>query len=126
MENTGERWRKPVNQAVRDFASSAAGLDDETLRTFFNTMLREIGEALSVDCCALVDVPEPQSTIASAYAWCQTLEAGRDCAFQSESFARLVQQLALSREPLWVTSSPSDDDDDAMADVKRALRDARL
>ncbi|HUK33418.1 MAG TPA: hypothetical protein VLV86_05885, partial [Vicinamibacterales bacterium] len=52
---TSDTWRRDINQAVRDFASSGANTDD-TVRMFLTTMLREVGEALAVDCSAIVEV----------------------------------------------------------------------
>jgi len=126
MDSSQDKWRTEINLAARDFASAAASLEDEELRAFFNTMLREIGESLRLDCCALVDAGEQESTIGSGYAWCSTSEPFRECPFQSAAFARLLNGLELARQPMVIDTAAADVDDGAMASVKASLRGAGL
>src|SRR5689334_21424117 len=126
MDTSHDRWRSGINRAVRDFASAAASLDDEALRTFFNTMLREIGESLGIDCCAVVDTSVQASTIGVGYAWCSPLNSIRECPFQSAAFARLIHGLDLAREPMVLDTTAADVDGAPLASVKAALRGAGL
>src|SRR3954471_6758357 len=111
MDSSQDSWRTEINHAARDFASEAASLDDEGMSAFFYTMLREIGESLGLDCCALVDAPAPESTIGSGYAWRSTPDPLRECPFQTAAFARLLDGLELARQPQVIDSAAADVDD---------------
>src|SRR5262249_32780104 len=68
MDSSLEHWRRDATRWVRDFAAAATSLDEETLQAFVNTMLRELGEALAIDCCALIEVGDRPAD-ASTYTW---------------------------------------------------------
>jgi len=100
MDAPNEQWRTDVNRAVRDFASVAADLDDETLRAFLNTMLREIGEAIGIECCALLE-ESPDGFDAAPEFWCRipVLVEGEH-PIESASFATTIRNLDVDNEPL--------------------------
>jgi formate hydrogenlyase transcriptional activator len=65
MPNTEIRcrddWRRALNRAVRQCASSFDGLDDHAVSVALTTMLAEVGDTLGVDCAAFVELlPETQ------------------------------------------------------------------
>ena len=121
MDSSLEQWRRDLNRSVRDFAAAAASLDEETLQAFINTMLREVGEALAVDCCALVEVDDRPSG-ASTYAWSQNAAEGREHAFESPTFAAMVEGFAFDRQPLTLHTAADDGDEPAVAEMRAFLR----
>jgi len=124
MDSSRHGWRKTVNRAVRDFASAAASPDEATLRSFLNTMLREIGEALGVDRCVLVELPERGPAVRSGYSWRRTAEEWTEDSFESRSCPALVQCLRLEREPVVLRSVLEVGDDAPIAEAKTHLRQA--
>jgi transcriptional regulator with GAF, ATPase, and Fis domain len=121
MESSFEQWRKDVNRSARDFAAAAASLDEETLQAFVNTMLREVGEALRIDCCALVEVGE-RSSEASTYCWSRNSADGGEHAFDTPAFASMVEGFAFDRQPLTLHSVADEGDETAVADMRSFLR----
>ena len=119
---TSEAWRHEINQAVRDFASSGA-TGDETVRTFLTTMLREVGEALGVDCSMLVEITEDGRSAPAGYSWCRTASDG-DRPFESREWASLVPALTLAREALSLRADADAADAPATAEARACLRDA--
>ncbi|HVZ22171.1 MAG TPA: hypothetical protein VG871_13965, partial [Vicinamibacterales bacterium] len=105
MHPSPDAWRRQINRAVRDFASSGANSDDAT-RMFLNTMLREIGDALDLDCCALVDVAEPSASVCGVWSAMETGEPSRAV----EGVAAIVQRMALDVDPALVRAEPDEGD----------------
>src|SRR5215471_360836 len=118
---TSEAWRREINQAVRDFASSGA-TGDETVRMFLTTMLREVGEALGVDCSTLIDIDEVRSTPV-AFSWCRTASDG-DRPFESREWTSLVQMPSFGEKALVLRAADDDNDAPATMDARANLRDA--
>src|SRR4051794_30782035 len=118
-------WRTEVNRAVRDFTSYAATLDGTALRTFLNTMLREVGEALEIEYCALVELPLRGPAVGTSYSWRRTPVRWVDEAAESRSWPALVQCLALDRAPAVLLSGPENGDTDLIEEAKAHLRSAR-
>ena len=121
MDSSLEQWRRDVNRSVRDFAAAASSLDEETLQAFVNTMLREVGEALAIDCCALVEVGERPSD-ASTYCWSQSGAEGGEHAFDTPAFAAMVEGFAFERQPLTLHSAADEGDETAVAEMRSFLR----
>src|SRR5262249_4486759 len=121
MDSSLEQWRRDVNRSVRDFAAAAASLDEETLQAFVNTMLREVGEALTIDCCALVEVTERPSE-ASTYCWSLNSAEGGEHAFDTPAFAAMVEGFAFERHPLTLHSAADEGDETAVAEMRSFLR----
>src|SRR5262245_17756140 len=115
MDSSLEHWRRDVNRSVRDFAVAAASLDDEAMQAFINTMLREVGEALAINCCALVEVAD-RSGDAPAYAWSGTAADGAEHAFESSAFAAMVEAFAFDRQPLTLHTQCDEGDEPAVAE----------
>jgi transcriptional regulator with GAF, ATPase, and Fis domain len=120
MDSSLENWRRDVNRSVRDFAAAAASLDEETLQAFINTMLRELGEALAIDCCALVEVADRPSDGAT-YSWSRDGAEG-DHVFESPTFASMVDGFAFDRQPLTVHTAADDGDEPAVDEMRTFLR----
>jgi formate hydrogenlyase transcriptional activator len=100
MDAPNEQWRIDVNRSVRDFASVAADLDDETLRAFLNTMVREMGEAIGIGCCALIEEPNGVTDAALEY-WCRIpVVVEGEHPIESAPFAPAIRSLAIDSEPL--------------------------
>ncbi len=121
MDSSLEQWRRDLNRSVRDFAAAAASLDEETLQAFINTMLREAGEALVIDCCALVEVDDCPSD-ASTYSWSRNGSEGGEHAFESPTFAAMVEGFAFDRQPLTLRTVADDGDEPAVAQMRAFLR----
>jgi len=121
MDSSLEQWRRDLNRSVRDFAAAAASLDEETLQAFINTMLREVGEGLAVDCCALVEVDDRPSN-AATYAWSRNTAEGREHAFESAAFAAMVESFAFDRQPLTLHTAADEGDESTVAEMRAFLR----
>jgi transcriptional regulator with GAF, ATPase, and Fis domain len=121
MDSSLEQWRRDLNRSVRDFAAAAASLDEETLQAFINTMLREAGEALVIDCCALVEVDDRPSD-APTYSWSRNGSEGGEHAFESPTFAAMVEGFAFDRQPLTLPTVADDGDEPAVAQMRAFLR----
>jgi formate hydrogenlyase transcriptional activator len=119
---TTEAWRREINQAVRDFASSGA-TGEETVRTFLTTMLREVGEALGVDCSTLIDIADDGRSAPAAYSWCRTASDG-DRPFESRECSSLVAILPLERDALVLRADADESDTPAVAEARARLQDA--
>jgi formate hydrogenlyase transcriptional activator len=121
MDSSLEHWRRDVNRSVRDFAAAAASLDEETLQAFINTMLRELGEALDIDCCALVEVADRPSDGAT-YSWSRNGAEGGEHVFESPTFASMVDGFAFDRQPLTLQTAADDGDEPAVDEMRTFLR----
>ena len=66
-----DEWRRQLNRTVREFSAGAVGADDETRQALVQTMLREIGEALDLECCTLAGVSASQADGGPRYHWCR-------------------------------------------------------
>jgi transcriptional regulator with GAF, ATPase, and Fis domain len=120
MDPLNDQWRTDVNRAVRDFAPVAADLDEETLRAFLNTMLREIGEAVGVECCALIEEPGGGCEAAPEY-WCRIpVIVEGEHPIESVSFAATIRTLAVDSEPL-VLRTEVNYSDPAIAEAQACL-----
>jgi transcriptional regulator with GAF, ATPase, and Fis domain len=97
---TSDTWRRDINQAVRDFAASGA-TSEETVRMFLTTMLREVGEALALDCSALIEIGDAGVMPASSCSWCRTASAG-DRPFESRECASIVRAMNLESDAVIV------------------------
>jgi transcriptional regulator with GAF, ATPase, and Fis domain len=122
MCHTTEAWRREINQAVRDFASSGA-TGDEAVRTFLTTMLREVGEALGVDCSTLVEITDDGKSAPIGYSWCRTASDG-DRPFESREWTSLIPELALERDALVLRADADSTDSPSAAEAQICLRDA--
>ena len=120
MSPTTEAWRREINQAVRDFASSGA-TGDESVRTFLTTMLREVGEAVGVDCSTLVEISDDGRSAPVGYSWCRTASDG-DRPFESREWTSLIPALPLEHDAL-ILRADEDDDAGALGDARACLRD---
>jgi transcriptional regulator with GAF, ATPase, and Fis domain len=122
MVPTSDTWRRDINQAVRDFASSGANSDD-TVRMFLTTMLREVGEALALDCSALIEIADGSPIAASVYSWCRTASDG-DRPFESRECASFVRALSLESDAVVIRADADVTDEPGHADVAAYLREA--
>src|SRR3954468_10499226 len=120
--STPETWRREINQAVRDFASAGASTED-TVRMFLTTMLREVGEALALDCSALIEMTGAAPTPVSGYSWCRTASEG-DRPFESRDSVTLVRALSLERDAIVLRAGEDESGDPAFADLAAYLREA--
>jgi transcriptional regulator with GAF, ATPase, and Fis domain len=121
MDSSLEQWRRDLNRSVRDFAAAATSLDEETLQAFVNTMLREAGEALAIDCCALVEVVDRPAD-ASTYSWSRNGAEGGEDPFESPTFAAMVEGFAFDRQPLTLHTVADEGDEPAVAQMRAFLR----
>ena len=62
-------------------------------------MLREVGEALGVDCSTLVEITDDGKSAPIGYSWCRTASDG-DRPFESREWTSLIPELVLEREAL--------------------------
>jgi transcriptional regulator with GAF, ATPase, and Fis domain len=122
MVPTSDTWRRDINQAVRDFASSGATSDD-TVRMFLTTMLREVGEALALDCSALIEIGDGGPIAAPVYSWCRTAREG-DRPFESREGAVFVRALLLESDAVVIRADSDATDEPGFADVAAYLREA--
>jgi formate hydrogenlyase transcriptional activator len=123
MVPTSDTWRRDINQDVRDFASSGA-TNDDTVRMFLTTMLREVGEALGIDCSALIEIADAGPIATPVYSWCRTASEG-DRPFESRECAAHVRALSLERDAVVIRADGDDATDEAgVADVVAYLREA--
>jgi transcriptional regulator with GAF, ATPase, and Fis domain len=122
MVPTSDTWRRDINQAVRDFASSGATSDD-TVRMFLTTMLREVGEALALDCSALIEMGDGGPIAAPVYSWCRTAREG-DRPFESHDSAALVRALLLEGNAVVIRADSNATDEPGVADIAGYLREA--
>ena len=122
MVPTSDTWRRDINQAVRDFASSGA-TNDDTVRMFLTTMLREVGEALSLDCSALIEMAEAGPIAAPVYSWCRTASDG-DRPFESRECPALVRALSLERDAVVIHADGDVTDEPGISDLAAYLREA--
>jgi len=122
MVPASDTWRRDINQAVRDFASSGANSDD-TVRMFLTTMLREVGEALALDCSALIEIADSSPIAASVYSWCRTASDG-DRPFESRECASFVRALSLESDAVVIRADAEVTDEPGHADVAAYLREA--
>jgi transcriptional regulator with GAF, ATPase, and Fis domain len=120
--STSETWRREINQAVRDFASAGAATD-ETVRMFLTTMLREVGEALALDCSALIEMTSASPMAPYGYSWCRTASDG-DRPFESRDSVSLVRALSLERDAIVFRAGEDETGDPAFADFTAYLREA--
>jgi transcriptional regulator with GAF, ATPase, and Fis domain len=120
MVPTSDTWRRDINQAVRDFASSGAN-SDETVRMFLTTMLREVGEALALDCSALIEIAEGSPIAASVYSWCRTASDG-DRPFESRECASFVRTLSLESDAVVIRADADVTDEPGIGEVATYLR----
>jgi transcriptional regulator with GAF, ATPase, and Fis domain len=112
-----DEWRKELNRAVHTFASSAAGVDDAALRVLATSMLREIGDALRIECSVfLAQDAEPGPV--RHYAWSRM----NSCPFESPVFQTLLSRLDLGRDALVLTTDTADESDPAVAGIAAYLR----
>src|SRR5215467_1872032 len=121
MDSSLEHWRRDANRSVRDFAAAAASLDDETMQAFVNTMLREVGEALAIDCCALIEVGDRPAE-ASTFCWSRNSAEAGEHTFDSPAFAAMVEGFAFDRQPLTLHSAADEGDDTSVAEMRSSLR----
>src|SRR5262249_11666560 len=122
MVPTSDTWRRDINQAVRDFASSGATSDD-TVRMFLTTMLRGVGEALALDCSALIEIGDGGPIAAPVYSWCRTARDG-DRPFESREGAVFVRALLLESHAVVIRADSDATDEPGFADVAAYLREA--
>src|SRR5215472_19092074 len=122
MVPASDTWRRDINQAVRDFASSGANSDD-TVRMFLTTMLREVGEALALDCSALIEIADGSPIAASVYSWCRTASDG-DRPFESRECASFVRALSLESDAVVIRADAEVTDEPGVTDVVAYLRQA--
>jgi transcriptional regulator with GAF, ATPase, and Fis domain len=121
MDSSLEHWRREANRSVRDFAAAATTLDEETLQAFVSTMLRELGESLDIDCCALLEVGDRPSD-APAYTWSRNGAEGNDHSFESPAFAAMVEGFALDRQPVTLRAAADEGDGTAVAEMRSFLK----
>jgi formate hydrogenlyase transcriptional activator len=119
---TPDVWRREINQAVRDFAASGA-TGDEAVRTFLTTMLREVGEALGIDCSTLVEVSDDGKCLPVTYSWCRTASDG-DRPFESRASLSLVETLPLQREAILLRADDDESGAPDMPEARECLRQA--
>jgi len=119
---TTDVWRREINQAVRDFAASGA-TGDETVRTFLTTMLREVGEALGIDCSTLVEIGDDGKCAPVMYSWCRTASDG-DRPFESRDSVSLVETLPLQREAMVLRADDDEAIGSALPEARECLRQA--
>jgi len=116
-------WRKALNQSVRDFAAAAANVDEDTFLSLVHTMLHEIGMALSVDCCTLVSLVEPQRTGAATYHWCRPMMSAAGLPFEARAFEPLFDRVRDEHHVIVVESTREPgSDEQALADACAYLR----
>jgi formate hydrogenlyase transcriptional activator len=116
-------WRKGLNQSVRDFAAAAANVDEDTFVSLVHTMLHEIGMALSVDCCTLVSLVEPQRTGAATYDWCRPMMSAAGLPFEARAFEPLFERVRDEHHVIVVESTREPgSDEQALADACAYLR----
>ena len=113
-------WRRGLNQAVREFASAASNADEDTFPSLVNTMQREIGEALEVDCCTLVSMVDAQR---ATYDWCRPMMSAAGLPFEARAFEPLFEQVRLERHIIVVESTREPGSDEpALAEACAYLR----
>jgi hypothetical protein len=86
-------------------------------------MLREVGEALGVDCSTLVEITDDGKSAPIGYSWCRTASDG-DRPFESREWTSLIPELALEREALVLRADADGADSPSAAEAQICLRDA--
>src|SRR6476659_7242845 len=109
-------WRKELNGAIRTFASSAPGADEATRQTLVSTMLREIGEALRIDCAALLPLSN-NGHPPRHYHWFRRFVPANGSLFDVPALQTLVSHMKLDRDPVMLTTEPDPRADDATSDA---------
>jgi formate hydrogenlyase transcriptional activator len=116
-------WRKELNRAVHTFASQAMDADAAVLHVPVTAMLREIGEALRIDCGALLAIADCDHAAAPPrYHWCRMIVPVNGRPFEGPAFHSLIVQLALGHDPVVLTTGSEATDDESMAEAKAYLR----
>src|SRR5262245_35936386 len=76
-------------------------------------MLHEIGMALSVDCCTLVSLVEPQRTGAATYDWCRPMMSAAGLPFEARALEPLFEQVRSEHHVIVVESNREPGSDEA-------------
>jgi hypothetical protein len=114
-------WRKTLNRAVHTFAAAQADADEPALRPLVTTMLREIGEALRIDCATLLALPQGTG-IARHYHWCRFMAPVNGRPFEGPVWQELAAQLPLGRHSMVITAESEAQADAVTNDIKAYLR----
>ena len=114
IELLDDAWRKGLNRAVREFESAVVGLDESAFSAVVRTVLREIGEALEIDCSALVEFSDDAQAVISSHYW-QSTPMSVD-PFEAFALESLVEHLKLGRDPVVLQDIPEEGPDEGQPD----------
>jgi formate hydrogenlyase transcriptional activator len=116
-------WRRGLNQAVRAFASEAAGAEAESFQSLVRTLLRDVAETLDIECCTLISLAESQTGTVESFEWCRTMMLAAGLPFNPRAFALLLERVKHEHHPVIVESAHDvDPDDAAMSEASAYLR----
>jgi transcriptional regulator with GAF, ATPase, and Fis domain len=120
-----DEWRRQLNRTVREFSAGVVGTDDESRQALVHTMLRDIGEALDVECCTLAGVSPSQADGGPRYHWCRSTVTGKP--FEGAAFEALLEQVTRAHHPVALHGASDDGmDDQAAIDARAHLRETSV
>ncbi len=120
QELRDDGWRKELNRAVREFESAVVDLDESAFSAAVKTLLREIGEALALDCGVLVEFADDSQAVAASHYW-QSMPMAGDQPLEVPVLQSLIDHVKLERDPVVLPDIPDDDSDDDLS-VDRLTR----
>jgi len=119
-------WRRDLNRAVRDFASAVSTFEEAALPSAVKTVLREIGEALAIDCGMLIEFSNDAQAPTPVRHWHWSMLDGADPDVDGVALQTLVEHVTLERDPVVVPGRFATGDGERYAEAAEYLRQTPL
>jgi transcriptional regulator with GAF, ATPase, and Fis domain len=99
-----DEWRRDLNKAVREFASTAPNLDDMAFAGAAKAMLRDVVQALRLECGTLVEFQDGTQPAKGGRAWHWSIPATSNRSYETPVLQSVIEQLKDERDPVVVHS----------------------